>query len=256
MVKTRLFIHLHPSYSSIRNYQQYRFAKNTLIVNFYAHISCKNDLNNLLLLNTNVPLNNAVSYIFRLCYLFNLYLQCTPSAYNCVLLYVCFFFITCPSSCSRLSMISVQVGKIDASAALVLRDVAIALYRTTVVRRACLCHICFNLRTWFRFFAKDNGDSIACCTRLRTRSYLYCVLLIGQIYGKVTVHTVCAQLNYKATQNYLLFLRHRRIRFQTTASKISFKEWCSYFRQTRSCFRYRGIVFLIVACNLYAQPVR
>jgi len=28
--KTRLFIHLHRSYSSIRNYQQKRFAKNTI----------------------------------------------------------------------------------------------------------------------------------------------------------------------------------------------------------------------------------
>jgi len=38
MVKTRLFIHLHPSYSSNRNYQQWRFAKIT--VDF--HLLCTN----------------------------------------------------------------------------------------------------------------------------------------------------------------------------------------------------------------------
>ena len=57
MVKHGIFIYLHPSYSSIRNYQQYRFAKNKLIFNFFAHISCTNDRNNFLLLNTNSALN-------------------------------------------------------------------------------------------------------------------------------------------------------------------------------------------------------
>ena len=49
-------IYLHTSYSSIRNFQQQRFAKARLILIFYAHISCKNDCNNFLLLNTNPPL--------------------------------------------------------------------------------------------------------------------------------------------------------------------------------------------------------
>ena len=57
MVKKHgFFIHLHHFYSTIRNYQQYRFAKTRLSFNFYANISCKNDLNNFLLLNTNPPL--------------------------------------------------------------------------------------------------------------------------------------------------------------------------------------------------------
>jgi len=54
MVKEHgFFIHLHPSYSSIRNFQQQRFAKTQLILNFYAQMSCQNDWNNFLLLNTN-----------------------------------------------------------------------------------------------------------------------------------------------------------------------------------------------------------
>ena len=61
MVKHGLFIHLHPSYSSIHNSQQ-DLLKTRLIFNLYAHISCKNDWNNLLLLNTNAPLNNTKSY--------------------------------------------------------------------------------------------------------------------------------------------------------------------------------------------------
>jgi len=62
--KTRLFINLHLSYSSIRNYQQWRFAKTRLIFNFYAHISCNNDWNNFLLLNTNPPFNIAMKCMF------------------------------------------------------------------------------------------------------------------------------------------------------------------------------------------------
>jgi len=54
--KKKFFIHLHPSCSSIRNYQQSRLTKTRLFFSFYAQISCKNDWNNFLSLNTNSPL--------------------------------------------------------------------------------------------------------------------------------------------------------------------------------------------------------
>jgi len=57
MVKHGFFIHLHPSYSSIRNYQQKRFTKTRLTFNFYAQLSCTNDWNNFVLLKTNAPLS-------------------------------------------------------------------------------------------------------------------------------------------------------------------------------------------------------
>jgi len=41
--------------------------KTRLIFNFYAKISCKNDWNNFLLLNTNVPLINYV-HLLGICY--------------------------------------------------------------------------------------------------------------------------------------------------------------------------------------------
>jgi len=54
--KHGFLIHLHPSFSYIRNFQQQRFAKTRLMLNLYAQISCNNDWNNFLLLNTKPPL--------------------------------------------------------------------------------------------------------------------------------------------------------------------------------------------------------